>query len=232
MKIHVSANKLATFLAQPNFERRRAVVQGVMESRGKRFPPFYSALRNPARRFGLSGWRNTTELNQLIGAMAHRRGSIWLNTDSRVTAEAAKRLLSLASDLRRQDFKIVLPPPKTKAILSYPGIDVVVTPDLFVEGERHGVPLIGALRFYWAKESTYALGAKGAAFVAAMQYRWLVERAVAQPLPDAELCLVIECFQGRLTAAPASSAGLDELLRQGCADFLRHWSALGGQEAA
>lgn len=231
MKLHITANKLAALITAKTPERRRALVRSLKRTAGEDFPLFYSALRGPAKRFVLNGSVDPAELHQLIQRMSTRSGSTWINTDSRITSEAAGALIKCAPKLRALNATFVLPDPGTKAVLEYPQVDVITTPNLIVHGKRHHAPLIGAMRFYVAKESSYELGSRGAQLVAAMQHLWLLKVTSGQRIPDASLCLVLECFQQRVTCAPDASA-TEGLIRRGCEDFVRIWHELDDKEAA
>jgi len=231
MKLHITANKLAALITAKSPERRQALVRSLKRAAGQDFPPFYTALRGPAKRFVLNGAADAAELRRLVENMAKRHGSTWLNTDSRITSEAARALMQCAPKLRALDATFVLPEPGTKAVLEYPQVDVITTPDLIVHGKRNHAPLIGAMRFYVAKESSYELGPHGAQLVAAMQHLWLLKVASGQRAPDASLCLVLECFQQRVTCAPDPGT-MESLIQRGCDEFVRIWHALDDKEAA
>ena len=231
MKLHITANKLAALITAKTPERRRAIVRSLKRAAGQDFPPFYTALRAPAKRFVLNGGIDAAELRRLVERMAQRQGSTWLNTDSRITSEAARALMQCAPKLRTMNATFVLPEPGTKAVLEYPHVDVIATPDLIVHGERKHAPLVGAMRFYIAKESSYELGPRGAQLVAAMQHLWLLKVASGQRAPDASLCLVLECFQQRVTCAPDPAAA-ESMIQHGCDDFVRIWNGLDDKEAA
>lgn len=109
---------------------------------------------------------------------------------------------------------------------------VTVTPDMIVHGERNGMPLAGALRFYLAKESSYQLGQRGAELVAVMEHLWLTRVASGDRAPEATLCMVVECFQQRVTAAPADTHAHLAAIQKGCRDLVQLWHMLDGQEAA
>jgi hypothetical protein len=231
MKPHTSANKFASFMAATDPERRRSLVRAAKQSVGKSFPPFYSALRGPAKRYGQGGWTDPSELCGLISKMSLRHGSKWLNIDSKVTADAARALIAIAPKVRDIEATFALPPAGTKAVLEFPELDVIANPDLVVLGVRAHAPLIGALRFYLAKESRYELGKRGSELVARLEYMWLVRSADGRRVPDPALCLVLECFQKRLTAAP-DDPDLDKFIRKGAADFAHLWHRLDEKEAA
>ncbi len=231
MKPHTSCNKIAAFMTARTPERRLAIVRGAKKSAGLSFPPYYTSFKGPARRFGASGWDDPSELRELVARMATRRGSKWLNIDSQVTSDAAKALIAAAPKLQSVGATFSLPPSGMKALLEFPELDVTATPDLIVHGERGPAPLVGGFRFFLAKEASYQLGALGAQVVAELQYIWLVRTADGRRAPDSGLCMVLECFQGRLTAAPADPH-LEKAIRKACVEFARLWHLLDDKEAA
>lgn len=234
MKAHVSANQLAAFLTAKTPERKLAIVRAARRAAhsDKGYPPFYNSLKKPARAFLANGALDPVALNRLIERMAKRTGRKWHLTDARITAEAAKALIQLGPKLRALDVAFVLPKAGTKAKLDFPDVDVLVSPHMIVEKRRGGAVRVGALRFYTAKESSYELGRKGAELVAAMQHQWLLRVASGGSMPDGELCMVIECFQQRVTQAPADTTALMKQIEQGCRDFMRLWHGLDSRDAA
>lgn len=235
MDLHVSANKLAEFITARTPQRRRSIVRQQLKQHHKvkkGYAPWYGAFETPSRAFLASGARDEGILLRAIERMKGRTGKPWLDTDSRITAEALKALLALAPDVRALGAKFSKPPPRLKARLRFDDVAVTVTPDMIVRGVRNGKPLIGSLRFYLAKESSYQLGQRGAELVAAMQHRWLAESATGESAPDAGLCLVIECFQGRVTAAPEDHDQALATIARGAREFARLWHALENEEAA
>jgi len=234
MKPHVSANQLASFLTAKTPERKLAIVRAARRAAlsDKGYPPFYNSLKKPARAFLATGSRDPAALDSLIARMAARTGRTWHKTDARVTAEAAKALIKLAPKLRALDVEFVLPKPGVKAKIDFPEIDVLVSPHMLVEKRCAGAIRIGAMRFYTAKESAYELGPKGAELVAAMQHQWLLRVATGATMPDGELCMVVECFQQRITQAPSDTSNLMKQIDQGCRDFMRLWHGLDSRDAA
>ena len=229
MKPHITANKLASFITSQSPERRRAIVRALKRSAGTDFPQYYSALRNPARRFLASGATSTNELLQLIERMAERGGTKWLETDGRITAEAAQALIDNSAQLRSLPFRFFPPASRVKAIWEHPRVDVSVTPHLLV-ATRGKESASGALRFYIAKESTYELGVRGAQLVAMLLHLWQRGTTPLNAVP--QHCLVLECFQQRITPAPANPSPLELTIHRGCEDFARMWHMLDTEEAA
>lgn len=234
MKPHVSANQLASFLTAKTPERKLALVRAVRRAAfsDKGYPPYYSSLKKPARSFLASGARDPSPLIRLIEAMAEQTGKTWHKTDARITAEAAKALMKLAPKLRALDVDFVHPAPGIKAKLEFPEIDVLLRPDMFVEKRQAGAVRVGAMRIYTAKNSNYEIGAKGAELVAAMQHQWLLRITSGATMPDGELCMVVECFQQRITRAPSDTTELMGRVEHGCREFMRLWHGLDSRNAA
>lgn len=234
MKLHVTANTLASFITAKTPERKQSIVRTARRAQqnDKGYAPYYQSLRGPARRFLTDGARDASELRKLIEEMSARTGNKWHKTDARITSEAAKALIKLAPKLRELEVTYVLPKAGTKSKLEFPEIDVLVTPDMLVEKQKNNVTRAGAMRFYTAKESTYELGQKGAELVAVMQHQWLLTVASGRVMPDSSLCMVIECFQQRITTAPANTDQLLKIIEQGCHDFVRLWHGLDSKDAA
>lgn len=234
MKPHVSANQLASFLTAKTPERKLAIVRAARRAAysDRDYPPYYGSLKKPARSFLVDGAQNPVALTQLIERMANRTGRKWHKTDARITAEAAKALIQLAPKIRALDVAFVLPKPGIKAKLEFPDIDVLLKPDMMVEKRRAGIIRVGAMRFYTAKESSYEIGAKGAELLAAMQHQWLLRVVSGATMPDGELCMVVECFQQRITRAPSDTAELMRHIGQGGRDFARLWHGLDSRDAA
>ena len=231
MSIHVSANKLAEFIAAKTPERRRAIVRELRRSR-KGYPPPYGCFRKPAKKFLVGGALDPQPVVQAIKRMEARRDTEWKQHDSLITIHAFNALLKAAPAIRALGVEFALPPPRAKARLAFGDVTVTATPDLLVRGERNGAPLLGALRFYIAKGAGYELGRKGSELVSVLEHRWLVSAATGERAPDASLCMVFECFQERITAAPERYDAHVAEIERGCAELSRIWHLLDGQEAA
>jgi hypothetical protein len=236
MKLHVTANTLASFITAKTPERKRSIVRNARRAaqKPKDYAPYYQSLKTPARNFLQGGAKSPAQLHSLIETMKKRTQTEegWHKIDSRVTAKAAEALIRLAPKLRELDVIFALRGPGIKATLEFPDIDVIATPDMLVEKVNNGVRLIGAMRFYTAKESAHELGQKGAELIAVMQYQWLLKVATGKRMPDHSLCMVLECFQQRVTTAPADSENLVKAIEQGCRDFVRLWNTIDEKDAA
>jgi len=228
----ISANKLAEFIIAKTPARRASLVRQHLHKSPKGFAPFYPAFKTPATRFLEGGASNLSILDKAIERMKGRTGTPWLEIDSRITAEAIKALRETASAIQHLGVKFLPTPPRAKAQLTFQDLTVTVTPDMLVHGERNDVPLIGALRFYTAKESAYQLTEYGAELVAVMLHQWQMHAATGARAPDSDLCMVIECFQHRVTSAPADYAAHLAAIEKGARDFVALWHFLESEEAA
>jgi len=235
MSLQVSANKLAEFITAKTPQRRRSIVRQQLRQHHKvkkGYAPWYGAFETPSRSFLAGGAKDEGILLRAIERMKGRLGRPWLNIDSRITAEALRKLIDVAPELRGLGVSFAKPGPKLNARLQFDELAVTVTPDMIVRGERNRRPLLGSLRFYLAKESSYQLGKRGAELVAAMQYQWLAETATGERVPETDLCLVVECFQGRLTAGPADIEQALAVIAHGARQFSQLWHTLENEEAA
>ncbi|MFZ5495203.1 MAG: hypothetical protein ACOZE5_07685 [Verrucomicrobiota bacterium] len=235
MKPYVTAKDLASFLAAKSPERKMSIVRAAWRAihSERKFAPFYQALKTPAKKFLAGGAQNIEGLLQLIKrASVPKKDRPWHKTDARITPEAARKLIALAPNLRALDVVFVSSRKGTKARLEYPDIDVGVPLDMFVEKRVGGATRVGAVRLYTAKDQEFELGPKAAEFFAAMEYLWLIRTATGSAMPDPALCMVIECFQQRITPAPADVEPLAKAIEQGCRNFARLWHSLDSQDAA
>jgi hypothetical protein len=232
--IKISANKLAEFITAKTPERKRSIVRRLIREAGKDrgYAPFYMAFRSPAKRFLEGGATDLGILTGAIQALKTRKGSKWKDTDARISKEAFLALQKLAPRFQELGVEFVEPASKLNAKLQFPDLSVTVTPDMMVHGERNGVPLVGALRFYLAKESIYQLGEKGAQYVAVMQHMWTLNNATGSRSPDSSHCMVAECFQLRVTVAPDDVAGFIAAIEHGAEEFVHLWHQISHDEAA
>lgn len=231
MTIKISANKFADFITAKTDQRRKSIVRQLRRQTTDH-APYYMAFGTPAKEFLKGGLTDQSVILKAIHRMVGRTGTPWKNRDSRITSEAFRSLLSLKPQLDSLGIQFVKPKGIRSAKLQFPELQVTITPDLLVQGERNDKPLIGSMRFYIAKESTYQLGPKGAALVAAMQYQWLAHVATGERAPDSNLCIVIECFQQRVTAAPMDTQHQREILEKGARDLVHLWHEMDHEEAA
>jgi hypothetical protein len=234
MKLHITANKLAELILKTP-EQRMSLVRKLHREYAKKktdYPQHYMLLRGPAKRFLAEDGLDPTELTRLIQKLKTRQGTPWINLDSKITSEAAKALIKLGPQIKKLDAAFLLPGSGTKAVLEFPGVDVIATPNLIVHGTRNGRPLIGALRFYIAKERQFELGVRGAELVATMEHLWLTKTATGQRAPEPSLCIVVECFQERITMAPIDTNKHAKAIEDGCSAFVRLWYAIDSKDAA
>lgn len=140
--------------------------------------------------------------------------------------------MALAPSLQALDAKFVPLGKGTKARLEYPDIDVGIALDMSVEKRVGEATRVGAVRLYTAKDQEFELGPKAAEFFAAMKYLWLLRTATGSTMPDTSLCIVIECFQQRITPAPTDTEVIAKVIEQGCHNFARLWHGLDSKNAA
>lgn len=234
MKLHVTANTLASFITAKSPERKQSIVRAAQRAlkNDRGYAPYYQSLRTPAKIFLKDGGTDPTGLHALIAKMKQCDGNQWHQTDARITIEAAKALIKLTPKIKKLDMEFLMPKKGIKAKIEFPEIDLLVTPHMGVRKKRSNGTSIGAMRFYTAKESAYELGQKGAELVAAMQHLWLLNVATGHEMPDPALCMVIECQQQRITPSPDDSDEIHKRIEQGCHDFARLWHQLDARDAA
>ncbi|HVT27119.1 MAG TPA: hypothetical protein VHE81_03790 [Lacipirellulaceae bacterium] len=228
--MQIPANKLAELITAKTPERRERIVRQVRHG-STDHPNFYQCFHKPAREFLIGGARDATHILTTIDKLKARRKTKWFATDSQITTEALRSLVKLAPTLHKVSGSFVRPGSRN-AVLHLEHGDISVPPNLLIHGERNGRPLIGALRFYLAKESSYQIGVRGAELVAVMEYLWLQQIATGERVPDTDLSLVVECMQGRITRAPADPTAHITVLQHGCREFARLWHLLDDKEAA
>lgn len=136
MKPYVTAKDLASFLTAKSPERKLSIVRAAWRAfhSKRKYPPYYQALKTPARKFLAGGAQNTEGLLQLVRtASIPKKDRPWHRTDARITPEAARKLIALASKLRALEVEFVPLGKGTKARLEYPDIDVGIPLDMSVE---------------------------------------------------------------------------------------------------
>lgn len=234
MTIKISANQLAEFITAKTPARRRQIVK--QNKFGKGHPTYYPCFQTPAKEFLISGAQDATGILTAIDELKVRakehENSDWYATDCRITAEAFRALIKIAPLVRALNVTFAPLAAKPKKKLKFGDVEISITPNLIVHGERNKKPLVGALRFYLAKESTYQLGQRGAELVATLEFLWLTLVADGTRAPDTDLCMVLECQQQRITRAPADVAAQVKIIEQGCKQFVELWRLLGDKEAA
>lgn len=228
--MQIPANKLAEFITAKTPERRERIVRQVRDG-NTNHPNYYQYFHKPAREFLIGGVRDASDILRALERLKKRTGTKWLQTDSRITSQALQCLVKLAPQLHTLSAAFVTPGSR-KAVLHIQDADISAPPNLLVHGERKGRPLIGALRFYLAKESLYQIGVRGAELVAVMEYLWLKQVATGERAPDTSFCLVVECMQERVTKAPADPTAHIAALEHGCREFARLWHLMDDKEAA
>lgn len=225
--MQIPANKLAEFITAKTPERRERIVRQVRDGNIDH-PNYYQCFHKPAREFLIGGARDATDILRAIERLKTRTQTPWRTIDSRITTQALHSLLALGPELHRLYSAFVQPGSRT-AVLHMPDADISVPPNLLVHGEHKGRPVIGALRFYLAKESPYQIGIRGAEMVGVMEYLWLVQVASEARTPDPSLCVVVECMQRRITVAPRHVSAHVTAIQRGCREFARQWRFLDEQ---
>jgi len=228
--MQVPANKLAEFITAQTPERRERLVRQVKQG-GLRHPIYYQCFHSPTKEFLIGGATDAAGILRAIEELKGRTATKWYETDSRITSNALKALIALSPRVHGMRAEFV-PTGKSAALLKVGDVKVSVRPNLFVHGTCNGKPLVGALRFYLAKESPFQLGVRRAELVATMQYLWLAQIATGTRTLDPEHCVVVECIQQRLTTAPADPTGHVATIERGCRDFVAMWHRLDAEEAA
>jgi hypothetical protein len=228
--MHIPANKLAEFVSAQTPERRERLVRQVKHG-GTGHPIYYQCFHGPAKDFLVAGARDASGILRALDRLKVRTKTKWYEIDSRITASALKALIALGPQLYGLNAEFS-PTGKAVALLKLSDVDVSVRPNLLVHATRNGKPLVGALRFYLAKESPAQLGVRGAELVATMQYLWLTQIATGARTPDPEHCVVVECMQQRLTKAPADPSRHIAVIERGCREFAEMWHRLDSEEAA
>lgn len=231
MTISIPANKVAEFVTAKTPERRKQIVRQVKHGKSGH-PIYYTCFHGPAKEFLVTGVRDASGILRAIEDLKTRTKSSWYVIDSRITSEALRALIKLSPELHALPVTFTLPGKKSKTVLPFPDAEVTVSPNLLVHGERSGKPLVGALRFYLAKESPYQLGVRGAELVAVMEYEWLKRIASGARTPDPELCMVLECIQQRITKAPVDTSSHVAAIERGVREFAALWHLLDDKEAA
>jgi hypothetical protein len=229
MKINITANKLAEFITAQTPEDRKKIVMA-LKYPGKSHPVYYSGFHKPARDFLISGGSDATDILKIVEALKTKTGDRWHTIDSRITTEALHALIRIAPTIGRLNVSFVNPGKHAKTKLTIEGVDISVVPNLLVHGERNGKPLVGALRIFLAKESE--LSVRGAEIVATLQHMRLLHIASGVRFPDANQCIVLECFQQRITTAPANRDLTMEAITRACREITALWSLLDEKRAA
>lgn len=235
MPIHISANKLADFALAKTPQQRRRIVRELKRQAAHKdqgYAPYYMAFRRPAKAFLASGTIGDQQIRRAINRLNSRQATDWQKIDSKITTQAFNGLLGMAPNLRGLDLEFVLRDANHRCTIQFPDVVVTVTPDMLLHGERNGVPLIGSLRFYLAKDSAYQLGPQRAELVALMQYQWLAHQNNKGRTADATLCMVLECLQQRVTAAPLNFTPHMALLESSSRQLVRLWDMSDDEAAA
>ena len=230
MSILVSTNKLAEFITAKTPEHRQRIVRA-LKRRGKQGYGHYAAFRTPACDFLSGGASDNAILENAIAQMGSRNATERITADSQRTAVAFKKLMEMAPEISLLDVSFKRYSGGRKVRLHFGEVAIPAAPHLLVHGSRNDVPLVGGLHFYVAKGRNYELGANGAMLVAAMNYLWVIDTQGTQRTPSPECCMVIECFQQRITRGSSDIEGMRETLKKGCEDLARLWHLMDDKAA-
>ena len=227
--MRISANMLAEFILANQPERRVRLVEQVRHSVGH--PLYYRAFEKPAREFLTGGARNALPLLALIERLEGKQGKQWHLTDAKITIKAIRSLIAMGPQISALGVEFG-PSPKRRQRLAVEGVSVSVPPHLLICRQRKGLQELGALRFYTAQDSNGHFGVHGAQLVAAMEYLWLHQTSQEATPVAPSACMVLEVFQGRITALPEDPAYLVHRVEQGAKDFAAIWQRLDAKSAA
>ncbi len=236
--IKVSTNVLAAFIATKSPAKKRSIVRAVKEKKGG--PSHYGSFNKAARNYLLNKGTSRAEIDAVIASLIaeaalprdRQRSKEWFQTRATLTAEAFKALETGIHLLDYGTLNFVLLPKGMKTRIQFGDVAINIRPDLLIEGNRNGVPIEGAFRFYVAKTAEYQLSKRAAELVSAMEYELLITNWKGKRTPDPSLCYVLECFQQRLTPAPADVQATRASIERGCREFSQIWHELDSHQAA
>lgn len=150
----------------------------------------------------------------------------WQIDNANNTADALDLFLKLAPQVLDKS-RVFLAPIKKNANVMIAGVKVSIMPDYIVHQRVDGRDHQGAVKFHLIKGKQKHLGAVGAQHVAVLLQHWLeVNLPDAQRLPHHTLCLVVECWQSRVTVAPAKSEGRMETITNACREIAEIWPTI------
>lgn len=231
----ISINKLGEYLVAKTDKRRRRIIydqkfpSGVITTRYGKFMP---SVRDMVTNGGSA--ESVTETAEALRAQAKALGTTelakkknkWHIDNANNTAGALDLFLKLAPQILSKT-RILLAPPKKNAYVMIAGVKVSIMPDYIVHQKVDGRDHQGAVKFHLIKGKQKHLGAVGAQHVAVLLQHWLeVNLPDAQRLPHHTLCLVVECWQSRVTVAPAKSEGRMENIISACREIAEIWPTI------
>jgi len=143
--------------------------------------------------------------------------------DRKVSIEALERFLNLQLPKIFQDVKFTILKPKTKNII-ISDVEVIVAPDVIVNGHLNGKNVIGAVKFHISKNDPFDLNESKR--VASTIHRYLVNEFQDDGfniLP--ELCCCFDIFSGRMINAKQADSSVKKEVDEICSEVKRFWDA-------
>jgi hypothetical protein len=232
----ISLNKLGEYLATSDEARHRRIIYdqkfptGIITKLYGSFPPSVrdvlvagapiSGVLEAAQRLK----RQATAWKAAEATAA--KSMKWYIDNANNTAGALERFALLAPQLVA-DSRTFLPPPRKDAFVLIEGVKISIKPDYIVHQNIGGRPHLGAVKFHLIKNVKKHMGAVGAQHVAVLLQHWLeINLPDAARLPHHTLCLVVECWQNRVTSAPAKYEGRMENIAHACHEIAEIWPTI------
>ena len=232
----ISINKLGEYLATSDEARHRRIIYD------QKFPSgiitkLYGQFLPNVRRAILSGGdlKSIAAAAQVLKRQAEvweaaeptaEKSMKWHIDNANNTAGALERFMQLTPQILNSS-RAYIAPPRKDAFVTIEGVKISVKPDYILHQDIDGRPRLGAVKFHLIKTVKKHMGAVGAQHVAVLLQHWLdVNLPDAQRLPHHTLCLVVECWQNRVTVAPAKSEGRMENIANACREIAEIWPTI------
>jgi hypothetical protein len=157
-------------------------------------------------------------------------GADWVKSDYKRSADALRRVASLAKSIECVSGTIVSRPPRGWGYLNLGGVKVSVNPDLVFTITERGVTKVGAVILATGQNSQLALDRSNGRYsvgdyLTVILYRLIEANLKAHGVPARSRCYAVDVFRSKVYAAPASHKTMLKHLEAAGKSVFRDWNA-------
>lgn len=219
MEKNISINQLAVFIPAEEGKRLTIIKQQKKPNTFKVAP--YSTARSSMKNFVKNGFSIESIRFGVEKLQGRQSTSDYQKRDIQNSIEALRKFLELQFPADFKNLKIEFV--KTNdGFLALQNLNVIVSPDIIIKGEKNGITFYGGLKFHIAKGKIFTHSESE--YAATAIYMFLKQKFKGESI-NPNYCLSVEVFGGRITPAPDNPILHISLLKKACIELVKLWEA-------
>jgi hypothetical protein len=183
----------------------------------------YTLAQDYMARFFISGLDATaiqTGIQKISGMAGIRNNEEHLQS----CVDALEACLPIAN-WQFQDVVLQRMPFNAPASMQVNGVTISARPEVLVYGQdRKGNPIIGGIKLHCSK--SHLLAHDAAEYVVVGLFEYLLQQKDLAGVPKANLCAVVDVFDGSVTYAPSTYKRKLNDINAGCVEYALKWRAI------